>query len=108
MCVIEGYCVKKYSVEQLDRGQTLLSILIDRKKREENSLNRYIEIVNECEKMLKLNEEERENLSEGAYLRNKETYESDMHRFKKFIASTLVDIENVEREIEETRKKYCL
>lgn len=104
---MKDYCVKKYSVEELDRVQTSLSILIDRKKREESSLNRYIEIVNECEKMLEGNEGLRK-VSEEVYLRNKETYESDMWRFKKFIAKTVVDIEKIENEIEELRKKYCL
>lgn len=105
---MKNYCVKKYSVEQLDRVQDRLTSLINDKKRAKISLNHYIERVDECEKMLKLNEEMRENLSIETYLRNKETYESDMCDFSRIAVRIAIDIENTESDIERLREKYCL
>ena len=105
---MKNYCVKKYSVEQLDEGQEALSRLIREKKRTRISFNHYVERVDECERMIKLNEEMRESLNEGAYLRNKDSYESDMSDFKKIAVRLLGNIENIEKEIERVREKYCL
>lgn len=105
---MKNYCVKKYSVEQLDRVQDRLTSLINDEKRAKISLNHYIERVDECEKMLKLNEEMKESLNASAYLRNKESYESDMSSFKEVATRIAIDIENIESEIERLREKYCL
>jgi hypothetical protein len=105
---MKNYCVKKYSVEQLDRGQTILTNYINNIKRAKISLNHYIERIEECENMLKLNEEMRKNLSEWAYLRNKDVYEGDICDFKKIATRLEVEIENIEKEMEEVREKYCL
>ena len=108
MYTMKNYCVKKYSVEQLDEGQKILSNLIRDKKRARITLNHYIERVDECEKMLKLNEEMKGSLNASAYLRNKESYESDMYDFKKIAIRIIGDIENMEKKIEDVREKYCL
>lgn len=105
---MKNYCVKKYSVEQLDRVQEKLTYLIRDKKHTEISLNHYTERVNACEKMLKLNEEMRENLSMETYLRNRTNYESDMCSFKEVATRLTINIENTESEIERLREKYCL
>jgi hypothetical protein len=107
---MENYCVKKYSVEQLDKGQDLLMNLISREKQAKISLNRYNERIDECEKMLKLNEEmrENENLSESVYLVNKRIHEDNVYEYKKCASRMEIHIEDIEKEIEELREKYCL
>jgi hypothetical protein len=107
---MENYCVKKYSVEQLDKGQDLLMNLISREKQAKISLNHYNERVEECEKMLKLNEEmrENENLSESVYLVNKRIHEDNVYEYKKCASRMEIHIEDIEKEIEELREKYCL
>lgn len=104
---MKNYCVKKYSVEQLDEGQKTLSSLIRDIKRAKISLNHYIERVDEYEKMLEANEGLRK-VSEEVYLKNKESYESDMYEYKKIAVRIIGNIENMEKEIERVREKYCL
>ena len=104
---MKNYCVKKYSVEALDEAQDLLTSLIREEKRAKIFLNRYTETVKECEKMLEANEGLKK-ISEETYLKNKEIYESDMCRYREFANSMIVEIENIEREIEEMCEKYCL
>ena len=105
---MKNYCVKKYSVEQLDRVQDSLTRLINDIKRAKISLNHYIERVDECERMLKLNEEMKENLSMETYLRNRINYEDDKRDFSRIVVRMIGDIENIEKKIEELREKYCL
>ena len=105
---MKNYCVKKYSVEQLDRGQDFLTDYINDIKRSKISLNYYIERVEECEKMLKLNEEMKASLSASAYLKNKEMYERDMCEYKRIVTRIEVEIEKREIGLEELREKYCL
>ena len=104
---MKNYCVKKYSVEALDEAQDLLTSLIREEKRAKIFLNRYTDTVKECEKMLEANEGLKK-ISEETYLKNKEIYESDMCRYREFANSMIVEIENIEREIEEMCEKYCL
>lgn len=107
---MKNYCVQKYSVEELDKGQDLLMNLISREKQAKISLNRYNERIDECEKMLKLNEEmrENENLSESVYLVNKRIHEDNVYEYKKCASRMETHIEDIEKEIEELREKYCL
>ena len=104
---MNNYCVEKYSVEQLDRVQDRLTSLINDEKRAKIFLNRYTDTVKECEKMLEANEGLKK-ISEETYLKNKEIYESDMCRYREFANSMVVEIEDIEKEIEELREKYCL
>lgn len=104
---MKNYCVKKYSVEELDSVQDKLICLINEEKRAKIFLNRYTETVKECEKMLEANEGLKK-ISEETYLKNKEIYESDMCRYREFANSMIVEIEDIEKEIEELREKYCL
>jgi hypothetical protein len=104
---MKNYCVKKYSVEALDSVQDRLICLINEEKRAKIFLNRYTETVKECEKMLEANEGLKK-ISEETYLKNKEIYESDMCRYREFANSMIVEIEDIEKEIEELREKYCL
>jgi hypothetical protein len=107
---MKNYCVKKYSVEELDKGQDLLMNLISREKQAKISLNRYNDRIDECEKMLKLNEEmrENENLSESVYLVNKRIHEDNVYEYKKCASRMEIHIEDIEKEIEKLREKYCL
>jgi hypothetical protein len=97
-------------VEELDKGQDLLMNLISREKQAKISLNRYNDRIDECEKMLKLNEEmrENENLSESVYLVNKRIHEDNVYEYKKCASRMEIHIEDIEKEIEELREKYCL
>jgi hypothetical protein len=104
---MKNYCIKKYSVEALDNAQDRLTCLINEEKRAKIFLNRYTETVKECEKMLEANEGLKK-ISEETYLKNKEIYESDMCRYREFANSMIVEIEDIEKEIEELREKYCL
>ena len=104
---MKNYCVKKYSVEQLDRGQVLLTNLIRDIKRAKISLNHYIERVDECEKMLEANEGLRK-VSEEVYIVHKKIHEDNMSHYKKFANRMEAEIEEIENEIERLRKKYCL
>ena len=104
---MKNYCVKKYSVEALDEAQDLLTSLIREEKRAKIFLNRYTDTVKECEKMLEANEGLKK-ISEETYLKNKEIYESDMCRYREFANSMIVEIEDIEKEIEEMCEKYCL
>ena len=104
---MKNYCVKRYSVEQLDKVQDRLTSLIRDEKRAKIFLNRYTDTVKECEKMLEANEGLKK-ISEETYLKNKEIYESDMCRYREFANSMIVEIEDIEKEIEELQEKYCL
>lgn len=104
---MKGYCVKKYSVEQLDRVQDRLTSLINSEKRTKISLNHYIERMEECEKMLEANEGLRK-VSEEVYLVHKKMHEDNIRDYKKFANRMEVEIENIESEIERLREKYCL
>ena len=104
---MKGYCVKKYSVEQLDSAQDRLTCLINEEKRAKISLNHYNERVEECEKMLEANEGLR-NVSEEVYLVHKKMHEDDMSHYKKFANRMEAEIEEIENEIERLQKKYCL
>ena len=104
---MKNYCIKKYSVEALDSAQDRLTSLINDEKRAKIFLNRYTDTVKECEKMLEANEGLKK-ISEETYLKNKEIYESDVCRYREFANSMIVEIEDIEKEIEELREKYCL
>ena len=104
---MKNYCIKKYSVEELDSVQDKLTYLINEEKRAKIFLNRYTETVRECKKMLEANEGLKK-FSEETYLKNKKTYESDMCRYREFANSMIIEIEYIEREIERLREKYCL
>ena len=104
---MKGYCVEKYSVEQLDRVQDRLTSLIDSEKRAKISLNHYNERVEECEKMLEADEGLR-RVSEEVYLVHKKMHEDEMSHYKKFANRMEAEIEEIENEIERLRKKYCL